>query len=69
MAGNRGLCLVFCKADRPLETTGFGTRHITGHAADLGIIMGIHHNFVVGAEQLEDRVYFTKLLSASMSAI
>jgi hypothetical protein len=55
-AGDGGLGLVLGQAERTLDAAGLGARHIAGDAGHFGVVVGVDHDLVVGADPLEDGV-------------
>jgi len=56
--------LIFRQPDGAHHTAGLGARHVTGHAIDLGVVIGFDHHLVIGANQDEGGGYFAHLVGA-----
>jgi hypothetical protein len=67
-AGDRGFGLVLGQAESALDAAGLGARHIAGDAGDLGVVVGIDHDLVVGAYELEHGVDRADFFAAGAAA-
>jgi hypothetical protein len=67
-AGNGRFGLVLGQAQPALDAAGLGARHIAGHARDLGVVIGFHHDLVVRPQPLEHGVHGAHLFAAGIAA-
>ena len=66
-ARDRRLGLVLGQPERALDAAGLRARHVAGDAGDLGIVVGVDDDLVVGPDQLEDGVDLADRLGAARS--
>jgi hypothetical protein len=61
-AGDGGLGLVFCQTQPAFDATCLGAGDVAGHPLDIGVVVGLHGNLVIGADQLEDGIHLANRL-------
>jgi hypothetical protein len=64
-AGNGRLRLVFGQPQPALDAAGLGPRDVAGDALDLGVVIGVDDDLVVGTDQLDDGIDLAEVLSES----